>query len=184
MRWCRDGRSIVIHLHYTVAVWSLQLSIRRLIYTSTHRHHWTSQLFIVPQRSELQQTNTTRPTQRPSFHNNLGKPVSEKQKHCGFQWSKRWRGGSGISWTIEHIGWTSLETITSFAAYSTCTAAHDHFIIDHFVTPKSCAKNCLTKLWMWLWPNQANLTIQFSVHTCYDDASSWWNEIHKRKNRL
>jgi len=35
-----------------------------------------------------------------SFQDNLGKPTPERLNQSGFYWSKRWWGGSGISWTI------------------------------------------------------------------------------------
>jgi len=34
------------------------------------------------------------------FQDNLDKLVPERQNYSGFQWSKRWWGGSGIRWTI------------------------------------------------------------------------------------
>jgi len=35
------------------------------------------------------------------FQDNLGRPAPELSvNHSGLYWSKRWRGGSGISWTI------------------------------------------------------------------------------------
>ena len=34
------------------------------------------------------------------FPGQPGKPAPECQNHSGFYWSKRWRGGSGIRWTI------------------------------------------------------------------------------------
>jgi len=34
------------------------------------------------------------------FQDNLGKADTRKVNHSGFYWSKRWWGGSGISWTI------------------------------------------------------------------------------------
>ena len=40
---------------------------------------------------------------RPLFQDYLGKPVPERQKHSGFYWSKRWWGGSSISWTISAL---------------------------------------------------------------------------------
>jgi len=35
-----------------------------------------------------------------SFPAQPAKPVPERQNHSGFSWSKKWWGGSGISWTI------------------------------------------------------------------------------------
>jgi len=35
-----------------------------------------------------------------SFPGQLSKPVPERQDHSVFYWSKRWLGGSSISWTI------------------------------------------------------------------------------------
>ena len=34
------------------------------------------------------------------FQDNVGKPAPERLNQSGFKWSKRWWGGSGISWTI------------------------------------------------------------------------------------
>jgi len=40
------------------------------------------------------------PFNRRFFQDNLGKLAPESLNHSGLQWSKRWWGGSGISWTI------------------------------------------------------------------------------------
>jgi len=50
----------------------------------------------------------TTPIYPPFFQDNLDKLVPERQNHSGFQWSKRWWGGSDISWT--KIICTSLQT--------------------------------------------------------------------------
>jgi len=61
---------------------------------------------------------------------NLGKLVPEMQNHSGFYWSKRWWGGSGISWTVCKSFALHLRQITM-------PALHHSFFMDWllFLTP-------------------------------------------------
>jgi len=57
------------------------------------------------------------PAKRLLFQDNLGKLAPERLNQSGFQWSKRWRSGSVISWTI-------CKPFASYSRQITTPAAH------------------------------------------------------------
>jgi len=102
-----------------------------------------------------------------SFPGQHGKPAPEKQNHSGFCWSKRWWGGSGISWT----------TCKTFALCSrqTTTPAPHHSIFyrpDALLATQTTVSLRLTNRW-----DRRQLN-SVSAYACYVDRERRANNTH------
>jgi len=101
------------------------------------------------------------PVYQPLFQDNLGKPAPERLNHSGFQWSKRWWGGSSISWTIR-------KSFTHCFIQITTPAPH------HLV---------FTGQMLLLTPNQQHQSTEGKVMKMDTDpllvsCCSWYSEYH------
>jgi len=86
------------------------------------------------------------------FQNNLDKPAPERLNQSWFYWSKRWWGGSGISWTICKSFAPRYRYITMPAPHHSIFTGWMLFLMPNqqrqSTEDSSCGSNRLRQIWI------------------------------------